>query len=56
MDEYTIVLHWPDGPRKHVDIEAPDDGTAAQAANIILRAEPPGTSADVLRWPSPAVH
>lgn len=56
MTHYTIILLRPDGGRRHIDVEAPNDAAAVLAANTLLKAEPAGATAEVFRWPSPAVH
>lgn len=56
MTNYTVVLLRPDGERRHVDIEAPSDAAATLAANILIKTQPAGTTAEVLRWPAPTVH
>lgn len=56
MTHYTIILMRRDGGRRNIDIEAPSDAAATLAADILLKTQPAGTTAEVLRWPAPAVH
>lgn len=56
MTHYTIVLLRPDGGRRNIEIEAPSDAAATLAANILLKTQLAGTTAEVLRWQAPAVH
>jgi len=56
MGQYTIILLRPDGGRRNIDIEAPSDAAATLAADILMKTQPAGTTAEVLRWPTPAVH
>lgn len=56
MGQYTIILLRADGERRHFDVEAPSDAAATLAANLLLKTQPAGTTADVLRWPAPTVH
>jgi len=56
MTQYTIILLRPDGSRRHVEIEGPSDAAATLAADVLLKTQPAGTTAEGLRWPAPTVH